>query len=82
MRAIVVIVANVICKKSLQVSLVPGDDVVEQIAAAALHPALGHAVLPRAPDRGLHASDLQGAKGSQYFRAVFLVVIEEQEAGS
>src|SRR5579864_8253594 len=41
MRAIVVIVANVIGKKFFQVSLVPGDDVVEQITAAAFHPALG-----------------------------------------
>jgi hypothetical protein len=38
MRAIVMIVANVIGKKSFQVSLVPCDDVIEQITAAAFHP--------------------------------------------
>ena len=79
MRAILVIVAKVICKKSFQVSLVHGKDVIEQITTAASHPALGHSILPRALDRGLHASDLQGANRSQYFQAVFLVVIEEKE---
>ena len=59
MRAIVVIIANVIRQKSLQVSLVDSDDVIEKIAAAASHPALGHSVLPRTPDRGSHAGDLQ-----------------------
>jgi hypothetical protein len=48
---------------------VQSDDVVEQIAPAAPHPALGR----------LHARDLQGAKGSGYFQAVFLVMIEKQE---
>src|SRR5215813_5493021 len=68
MRAIVMIVANVIGKKSFQLSLVPCDDVLEQIPAAAFHPALGHSVLPGTPDRGSHAADLQGANGSQYFQ--------------
>jgi len=58
-RAIVVIVANVIGKKSFQVSLVPSDDVIEQITAAAFHAALGHGVLPPTPDRGSHAGDSQ-----------------------
>ena len=60
-------------------SLVPSDDVIEQIAATAFHPALGHSVLPRTPDRGAHAGDLHRARGGQYLQAVFLVVIEEQE---
>jgi hypothetical protein len=42
MRA-VVIVANVI-RKVFQLSLVHSDDVIEQITAAAFHPALGHPV--------------------------------------
>jgi len=78
MRAVVLIIANVIAKKSFQVSLVHRDDVIEQIPAAAFHPALGYSVLPRTPDRGSHASDLQGTNGSKHFQAVFLVAIEEQ----
>ena len=58
------------------------DDVVEQIAPAAAYPAFRNTVLPGALDGGLHGRDLQGAKGSGYFQTIFLVVIEEQEAGS
>ena len=63
MGAIVVIVANVIGKKSFQVSLVHSDDVIEQITTAAFYPALGHSVLPRTSDRdcgGGFARDLKG----------------------
>ena len=79
MRSIVVIVANIIGKKSFQVSLVHRNDVIEQITAAAFHPALGHSVLPGTPDRGSHAGDSQGANGRPYFQAVFLIVIKQQE---
>ena len=40
------VIANVVSKKSLQMAFVEGDDVVEQIAAAASYPALGDPVLP------------------------------------
>src|SRR5438445_5028212 len=73
------IIRRVRGKKPLQMARVQSDDVVEQIAAAAPHPTLGHSILPRTPNRGLHARDLQGAKGSGYFQAIFLVVIEKQE---
>jgi hypothetical protein len=41
MRAIVAMVANVIRKKSFQVSLVHSDDVIEQITATAFQPPFG-----------------------------------------
>jgi hypothetical protein len=80
MRAVVMIIRRVRGKKPLQMARVQSDDVVEQIAAAAPHPTLGHSILPRTPNRGLHARDLQGVKHSEYFQAVFLVVIDEQES--
>jgi hypothetical protein len=64
MRAVVMIIRRVRGKKPLQMARVQGDDVVEQIAAAAPHPTLGHSILPRTRNRGLHARDLQGAKRS------------------
>jgi hypothetical protein len=64
MRAVVMIIRGVRGKKPLQMARVQSDDVVEQIAAAAPHPTLGHSILPRTPNRGLHARDLQGAKRS------------------
>ena len=82
MGAVVVIIRRVRGEKPLEVALVQADDVVEQIAPAAAYPAFRNTVLPGALDRGLHGRDLQGAKGSGYFQTIFLVVIEEQEAGS
>jgi hypothetical protein len=80
--AVVVVIANVIAKKSLQMGLVQSDDVVEDIAAAASDPALGNPVLPRAADRGLHALHVHGSNGSGNFQPVLLVVIKEEESGS
>lgn len=79
MRAVVVVIAHVIGEQFVQVSFVDSDNVVEQITAAASHPAVGHSVLPGTPDRGSHAGDLHRAKGSQYFQAVLLIVIADQE---
>ena len=58
MRAVIVMIRRVRGKKLLEMALVQGDDVVEQIAPATAHPAFRHSVLPRALDPGLHASDL------------------------
>ena len=82
MGAVVVIIRRVCGEKPLEVALVQGDDVVEQIAPAAAYPAFRNTVLPGALDGGLHGRDLQGAKGRGYFQTIFFVVIEEQEAGS
>ena len=76
------VITNVIAKKSLQMVLVQSDDVVEEIAAAASDPALGNPVLPRAVDRGLHASHVHGSNGSGHLQPVLLVVIKEEESGS
>ena len=82
MGAVVVTIGRVRGDKPLEMPLVQGDDVVEQIAPEAAYPAFRNALLPGTLDRGLHGRDLQGAKGSGYFQAIFLVVIEGQEFGS
>jgi hypothetical protein len=79
--AVVVVVANVVSKESLQMAFIESDDVVEPIAAAASHPALGNRVLPGTLDRGLHASNLPSAKGSGNLQSILLIVVEEQEPG-
>jgi len=79
--AIVVIIANIIAQKSLQMGLIQSDDMVEHIAAAASDPALGNAVLPRAVDRGLHALHVHGTNGRRNFLSVLLVVIKKEESG-
>jgi hypothetical protein len=52
LSAVFVVVANVVSKKLLQMALVESDDVVEQIIAAASHPALSNSVLPGTSNGG------------------------------
>jgi len=53
-RSVFVIVGDEIREKSLQMSLVQRDCVVEQLTATAANPALSHSILPRASNRGTH----------------------------
>ena len=48
-RTVVVVVGDVFAQEPTEMSFVEDDDVVEQFAAHAADPALGNAVLPRAP---------------------------------
>src|ERR1700746_3021662 len=80
MGAVVVIIRRVCGEKPLEVALVQGDDVVEQIAPAAAYPEFRNTVLPGALDGGLHGRDLQGAKGSGYFQTIFFG--RDRRAGS
>jgi hypothetical protein len=80
--AVGVMIRRVRGEKPLEVALVQGDDVVEQIAPGSCLRSVPQRRFARALDRGLHGRELQGAKGSEYFQAIFLVVIEEQESGS
>lgn len=68
MSAVVVIITDVLSKKSLPMVLVQSDDMLERIAAAASDPALGNAFLPEAVDRGLHACPVHGSNGRGNFQ--------------
>ena len=50
MRAVIMIIRRLCGKKPLEMALVQGDDVVEQIAPAAAYPAFRNTVLPGALD--------------------------------
>ena len=76
------VVTNVVSKKSLQMAVVESDDVVEQISAAAAHPALSDSVLPGTSNGGPHTGDRHRADRSGDFQSVHCVVIEEEELGS
>src|SRR5258708_2714772 len=62
-------------------SLVQRDDVVEQLTAAASHPALSHSVLPRTSNRRSHRRNVHRFDGGGYCESVLRVVIEYQEPG-
>ena len=60
MSTILMVIANVISKQSLEVALVHGNNVIEQIPSAASHPALGNPIVPGTLERGCNRSDLHG----------------------
>jgi hypothetical protein len=59
MRPVVVVVADVLGRQSLQVAFVKHDHMVEQITTAVPDPALGDAILPRASEARLLGLDAE-----------------------
>ncbi len=79
MGAVVIIVRDILRQKPPEMSLVQGDDVVEQLATAAANPAFRNSVLPRALDGGLNSSDFHGPNRNRNFQSVSCVMIEEKK---
>jgi|SRR6202795_775962 len=46
MRAVLVVVADILIEKSLQVAFIECDDLIQQIAAATAYPSLRNSILP------------------------------------
>ena len=74
--SVVVIIGNVLREQSLQMALIQGDHVVQQVAAAASDPTFGDAVLPGALNRGTDRCHLQLAHRRWHFQAVLRIVVE------
>ena len=80
-RAVVVVVREVIGEESFQVSLVQRNGLVEQFVSAASHPALRDSVLPGTLNRGLYAGDLHGSNRSRNVQPILCVVVKDEEFG-
>src|SRR5450759_3584982 len=74
--SVVVIIGNVLREQSLQMALIQGDHVVEQVAAAASDPTFGDAILPGTSNRGTDRCHLQRADRGWPFPAVRRVMVE------
>src|ERR1019366_4024257 len=74
--SVVVIIGNVLGEESLQMSLIQGDHVVEQVAAAASDPTLGDPILPGTPNRGTDRCHLQRAHRRRHLQAILRVMVE------
>jgi len=51
MSPILLIILNVFAQQSPEMVFVDGDDVIQYLASATLHPTFGNAILPRTPER-------------------------------
>ena len=81
MRAVVVIVADVVSEHSFQMGFIQRNDVI-QVSPAAFNPTLCHGVLPGTLEGGPHRAHLQGSNGHGYFQSIFRIPVKDQEPGS
>ena len=82
MGSVFVVVADILCEKTLQVPFVERNHVIEQVAAATPNPALRHSILPRTLVRGLKNADFHRVDGNWHLESVILIAIENQKAGN
>ena len=81
MSSILVVVAYVVCKKPLEMALIEGDDMIEQVAPATTHPPLSDSVLPRTSEGGADRLCAQRFHSGQDFKSEFGVAIKGQVLG-
>jgi len=80
MRAVLVIITDVLVHEAFQMPFVENDHMVEQISAAVPDPSLRNAVLPRASEAGLLGLDAEARHGVDHLRIEAGAVIEDQIA--
>jgi hypothetical protein len=81
-RAVLVMVGDVLGRQPLQVPLVESNHMVEQLAAAAPHPTLGDTILPGTFERGPQGVYFQGSNGGRDLRPVFCIPVMDEKSGS
>jgi hypothetical protein len=81
-RAVLVMVGDVLGKQALQMPLVESNHMVEQLATAASHPALGNTILPGTFDGGPHGVYLQGSNGCRDLCPVLRIPVMDQKSRS
>ena len=79
MRAVIVVIANVVEEKSLQMPFVHSNDMIQQLPPTAFDPALRHPVLPWTLERGLDRLNPEGSHGSGNLHSVLPVPVEDQK---
>src|SRR5208282_2439210 len=78
MRSISVIIGNVFLEQPFQVKLVEGNDVVQQVAAAAFDPSLGDTVLPGTPERRPDTTDVHRSCDERDLKPVLCISVKDQ----
>src|SRR5580704_13519959 len=81
MRSVLMVVADILCEEALQVALVEGDNMVQQIAPTTLNPPLSNSVLPRTAERGAYWSYAHRAHCYRDLQTILRISIEDQKPG-
>jgi len=70
MRAVLVVVANILREQAFQVAFVNCDDVIQEITAATPYPTLCDSILPRTFERGADRTHAQGSNRCGHFQSI------------
>ena len=82
MRAVLVVVADILREQTFQMPFVHGNNVIQQVSSAAFDPTLRHAILPRTFESGPHGVYLQGPNCYWNLQPILRISIEDQKPGS
>ena len=82
MRAVFVMVGNILAEQPLQVAFIDRNNVIQQVTAAAADPTLSDSILPGAFERSPNRTHLQGSNGRWDFQSVLYIPIEDEKLRS
>src|SRR5258705_8226298 len=82
MRAVLVVIANILREKTFQVAFVHCNDVIQEITPAAPYPTLCHSILPRTLERGANRTHAQRSNCCGDFQSILGIPIKDDEPRS
>src|ERR1700740_1175078 len=82
MRAVLVVVANMLREQAFQVAFVNCDDVIQEITAATPSPTLCNSILPRTFERGADRTHRQRSNRCGDFQSILGITIKDDEPRS
>src|SRR5260370_2756451 len=82
MRAILVVVANILREQAFQVAFVNCDDVIQEITPATPYPTLCNPILPRTFERSADRIHHQGSNRCGDFQSILGITIKDEEPWS
>ena len=81
MRAILMVVTDVLREQPLEMAFIEGNDVIQQVTPAALDPTLRDAVLPGTLERGADRAYTQGSNRCGDFQPILGIPVEDEKSG-
>src|ERR1700747_1524111 len=82
MRAVLVVVVNILREQACQVAFVNCDDVIQEITPATPYPTLCNSILPRTFERSADRIHHQGSHGCGHFQSILGITIKNDEPWS
>src|SRR5258706_4309909 len=82
MRAVLVVIANILREKTFQVAFVNCNNVIQEITPATPYPTLCDSILPRTLERGADRTHAQGSNCCGDFQSILGIPIKDDEPRS